>query len=170
VLLDLLFEYKRTLRDTKKLKAKLEGIPEEERSIHDNEDIKQYNNMISHLKFVIEWLNTGRLPGAKRGYDKRDVYKEMIPALNDTLDALAQETPKPKKTQVSTIDENRIEDALSELTDRERDIFMLSHVHLMTHQEIANLLDIKKTTVDNRIERANKKIRKRIEGSLLCMA
>jgi len=78
MLLDLLFEYKRTLRETRKQKEQLEAIPVKRRTNSDNEDIKQYSCMISHLQFVVEWLENGRLPGAKRGYDRREVYKRMV--------------------------------------------------------------------------------------------
>jgi len=171
VLLDLIYEYRVTLRDTKKQKAKLEAIPEDERTNHDNEDIKQYSNMISHLQFTIEWLNTGRLPGAKRGYDRKEVYKRMIPVHNDTLDIVKVETTCSNQSgEVSEVDRDRIDDALSTLTDKEKDVYLLHIVGCYSFEEIASLMGVKKGTTQKHYERAKNKIEERTLGSLFCLA
>ncbi|MFC0525797.1 sigma-70 family RNA polymerase sigma factor [Pontibacillus salicampi] len=172
MLLDLLFEYKQSLRETKKLKAEVEAISEEERTIAHNEDIKQFNSIISHLQFVIEWIDTGRQPYAKRGYDRREVYKRMIPKDPREMDAVHYDNDVISK-HITTIDEwdrQRMDDALSVLTEREGDIYMLHHAHLMTYEEIGALLNIKKTTVQTHYERGEKKIQKRMAESLFCLA
>nr|WP_240683045.1 sigma-70 family RNA polymerase sigma factor [Bacillus velezensis] len=49
--------------------------------------------------------------------------------------------------EVSDWDKERIADALSVLTEREKDIFIMHTVQNMSFEEIAQLLDIKKGTV-----------------------
>jgi len=170
MLLDLLFEYKRTLRETRKQKEQLEAIPVKRRTNSDNEDIKQYSCMISHLQFVVEWLENGRLPGAKRGYDRREVYKRMVVTDPRDLESIHMiNSGESSETVINEWDKQRLDDALSVLSNREKDIYMLHHAHLMSYEEIGELLCIKKTTVQTHHVRAQKKLEKRTENSLFCL-
>ncbi len=173
MLLDLLFEYKKTLRETKKQKEQLEDIPEKERSIEDNEDVKQYNSMISDLKFAIEWLENGRLPGAKRGYDKKAVYRTILfdPKVfkNAEFESVSLPNDSEESSKVDRWDRQRIEDALSVLTKRERDIFLLHYTQMLSYDEIAALLEVKKATVQTHIKRCKRKLEQRKSESLFCM-
>lgn len=124
--------------------------------------------MISDLEFTIEWLESGRLPGAKRGYDRRDSYQRMIlkdPRIIDTfsndLDSVAE---------VSAADLERNEDALSALTKREKEVFILNKVQLYSYHEIAELLNVKKCTVQTNMKHAELKVSKRKNESLFCLA
>lgn len=59
----LLAEYKKALKDTRKLKRE---APEE--------DQKVIAGMISSLEFCVKWIETGRMPGSKRGVEKHSAY------------------------------------------------------------------------------------------------
>jgi len=167
-MLDLLYQYKQTLKETKLLEKELENIPEEERTIDDNEDIKQYNSMISHLQFVIEWLERGRQPGAKRGYDRREVYKRMVCTDPEVLDSVYFEESHQHQ-EIDEWDKQRLEDALSVLTEKEKDMYLLHHEQGFSYKEIASLVGVKKSTVQTNMKRAENKIKQRKKISLLCM-
>lgn len=102
--------------------------------------------MISDLEYTIEWLQNGRQPGARRGADRRDVYKRTILSDPRLIDALPEEYAiiQEPDGEVSDWDRERIEDALSVLTDREKDIFIMHAVQNLSFEEIAALLNIKK--------------------------
>jgi RNA polymerase sigma factor (sigma-70 family) len=67
---------------------------------------------------------------------------------------------------VSLEDRERIEDALCTLSKREKEIFILAKIELLSYESIADLLGIKKSTVQTYLERAEKKIEERKNGSL----
>ncbi len=102
--------------------------------------------MISDIEFTLEWLQNGRQPGARRGADRRDAYQRTILADPRLIDALPEEYAMVQEAEgeVSDWDKERIADALTVLTEREKDIFMMHTVQNMSFEEIAQLLGIKK--------------------------
>ncbi len=121
---------------------------------------------------TIEWLQNGRQPGARRGADRRDAYKRTILSDPRLIDALPEEYAivQEAEGEVSEWDKERIADALSVLTEREKDIFMMHAVQNMSYEEIAALLIIKKGTVQKNIERSRLKMKNRANDSLFCLA
>lgn len=122
--------------------------------------------MIRDLEFVIEWLETGRNPDSRRGIDKREVYT-MNP---QTIDKIKIEKPEIEERELSQEEKEMIEDALCQLTKRERDIFIMIRVEMLSYEHVAELLGIKKTTVQTHLERAEKKIEKRKCESLFLVS
>ncbi|RDY70309.1 hypothetical protein DXT76_13640 [Halobacillus trueperi] len=170
-MIGLIYEYRKSLKELKTMKQELEKVHEENRSPQDDYDIGMINSMISELTFALRWMETGRHPGAKRGYDKKSVYRDMVyfdPKVLESHIELAQDftnSSNPEST-VNQIDREKIEDALSVLSKREKDIYCMYHVENFSMAEIAKVLDVEKSTIQNHLKRANNKIKKRTEGSL----
>ncbi|WP_269431583.1 sigma factor-like helix-turn-helix DNA-binding protein [Bacillus sp. SA1-12] len=122
------------------------------------------------LEFTIEWLEKGRQPGAKRGYDRRDSYKRMLIKDPKIIDTFSKGIYKDSDEKVSSADLDQIKDALSVLTNREKEIFILNKVLLFSYEEIANILGVKKLTVQSNIKRAENKMMKRKNESLFFLA
>lgn len=121
--------------------------------------------MISDCSYVIEWLETGRRPGNRRGIERRAAYQREIPTDPAKLPVVAvapftlereEEEQRPKSL--------RLEAALRGLTERERDCFVLAHGHGHTHVEIAGLLGISKSSVGTYLVRAQRKIAGNVQG------
>ncbi|OAO83492.1 putative prophage LambdaBa01 positive control factor Xpf [Anoxybacillus flavithermus] len=74
-----------------------------------------------------------------------------------------------RESVITSWDRERIEDALSVLTEREREVYLMSRGYCLTYGEIANYLCISSSSVQTMIERAERKIKKRIKESLFCL-
>ncbi len=86
-----------------------------------DKDRKLVMEMIASCSYVIEWLETGRRPGNRRGIERRAGYQREIPTDPDklpmsihsvTMCQTSQEEPKESRF--------RLEAALRGLTERER--------------------------------------------------
>ncbi|MBY6268014.1 sigma-70 family RNA polymerase sigma factor, partial [Parageobacillus thermoglucosidasius] len=161
---DLLQEYKQTLKHTKKLFKHAS-----------DEDKKIIRGMISDLEFAIEWMTTGRRPGNRRGIERRAAYQRekpfdplLIQKFFRSNEPVYEWDDHEKEDVITSWDRERIEDALSVLTDREREVYLMSRGYCLTYSEIANYLCISSSSVQTMIERAEKKIKKRINESLFC--
>ncbi|OCA87486.1 Fis family transcriptional regulator [Bacillus wudalianchiensis] len=147
-----------------------EETEEKKLTVQQAADKKIISSIITDLEFVIEWLEKGRLPGAKRGYDRRDSYQRMLLKDPKIIDAFSSEVKNEPDGTVSQTDLERIDDALSVLTRREKEIFILNKVQLYSYDEIAELLNVKKSTVQTNMRRAEIKLSKRMNESLFCLA
>lgn len=141
-----------------------------------NEDKKIISGIISDLEFAIEWMTTGRRPGNRRGIERRATYqreKPFDPLLMQKFfrssEPVYEWDHHEKEDVITSWDRERIEDALSVLTDREREVYLMSRGYCLTYSEIANYLCISSSSVQTMIERAEKKIKRRINESLFCL-
>jgi positive control factor len=161
----LVAEYRKSLREAKQMKSALDKlkIP----TLQDVEDKKVIAGMISDLEFALEWLNSGRNPDARRGIDKNGVYL-TDPAVLDVLPVAP--TYKSIAREISGFEKELIEDALCTLTEREKDVFIMIKVEGLTFEYTAELLAIKKSTVQSHLERAEKKIEQRKSESLFLVS
>ncbi|ANB62276.1 RNA polymerase sigma factor, sigma-70 family protein (plasmid) [Anoxybacillus amylolyticus] len=162
---ELLREYKQTLKETKKLLEKAS-----------DEDKKIIKGMISDLEFVIEWLTIGRYPGHKRGIERRAAYRReklfdplLMQKYFRSSEPIYKWDDHERESVITSWDRERIEDALSVLTEREKEVYLMSRGYCLTYSEIANYLCISSSSVQTMIERAEKKIKKRINESLFCL-
>ncbi|MGG0641554.1 sigma-70 family RNA polymerase sigma factor [Bacillus altitudinis] len=165
---DLLIEYKRSLKDARKRYEQLKDKEEKQMSDQDKHDQKMIASMVSDLEYVVEWLEIGREPGARRGLDRRSVYQRTILANPEVLEALSHEYTliQEKEREVSERDKRRIDEALSVLTDREKDVFFMHTTQGLSFSEIAIMLDVKKGTVQKHMERARTKMSKKVQERL----
>jgi len=65
-------------------------------------------------------------------------------------------------------DKVRLEDALSLLTEREKEVYLMSRGYCLTYREIARYFNVTCSTVQSMIERAEKKIARQVNESLFC--
>ncbi|MCM3651316.1 sigma-70 family RNA polymerase sigma factor [Metabacillus litoralis] len=167
---DLIFEYKRSLKEARKMYKHFKEIDPVKLTAKQSSDKKLISSMISDLEYTIEWLEKGRQPGAKRGYDRRDSYKRMLIKDPKIIETFSKDINKESDEEVSSWDLERINDALSVLTNREKEIFLLNKVQLYSYEEIADVLGVSKSTVQTNMKRAENKMMKRQGESLFCLA
>ncbi len=148
---ELILEYKRALKDTKRRYEQLEET---------DPNRKIFSAMINDLEYVVKWLSTGRQPEAKRAIDRRSVYQRTVFASPEVLEALANQYQiRGESTRtVSDEDKRLIEDVLSALTEKEREIYITVVGHNISFSKCAALHGIAKGSVQKHIERARKKI------------
>ncbi|MFS3913465.1 sigma factor-like helix-turn-helix DNA-binding protein [Bacillus australimaris] len=148
---ELILEYKRALKDTKRRYEQLEET---------DPNRKIFSAMINDLEYVVKWLSTGRQPEAKRAIDRRSVYQRTVFASPEVLEALANDYKIVKESPrtVSEEDKRLIEYALSTLTQKQK-VMYLSHVaDGNSLDKIASLIGVSKGTVQKTVDRAKKKI------------
>jgi RNA polymerase sigma factor (sigma-70 family) len=129
------------------------------------------NGMISECEYVEDWLSTGRRPGSFKGIERPYVVKNWDPAWID-----AYSSPNgwyTDRTQFSgdltDVQRFRIEEAMRDLSARERQCFMLYHVDGMSEYDIALELHLGRSTVQKFLERAKVKIEEAKMSSLFLM-
>jgi len=129
-------------------------------------DKKVISGMVSDCEYVIEWLSTGRRPGNKPGIERRAAYqreKLMDPLM---MQAYVQKGNAGSPSNLSDWERFQIEDALTGLSERERECFVMSRGECFSYNEIALMLDIKKSSVKEYVERAQHKISRNLQNSL----
>ncbi|OES46155.1 sigma factor-like helix-turn-helix DNA-binding protein [Domibacillus iocasae] len=109
---------------------------------------------------------SGRNPDARRGADRTGAY---------TLDPKLIETVVPNKVMEEerkiTADEKwLLDDVLGDLTTREKDVFTLIKAEGVTFEYTAELLGITNSSVQTYLERAERKIKDRKNGSLFLVS
>lgn len=132
----------------------------------DADDKKAISGMISDCEYVIEWLSTGRRPGNKRGVERLAAYQRE--KLMDPLrmQAFVSNAKAGSPSNLSDWERFQIEDALSRLSERERDCYVMAHGECFSFGEIANMLGLSKGSVEEYVERAQKKISEDLQTSL----
>ena len=150
----LLKEYKQGRKDLKNMRDELTD------SERDRLDKTQINSMIDSMTYSIDWMETGREPGNLRGVDKRDIYRikqysemDIIPDITEQL-RLEREPLYLNQEQRQTLIL-----LFRKLSDRERQCFIMYEAEQLSMQQIANRLGIKKSTVQQYIERAREKVK-----------
>lgn len=113
--------------------------------------------MVRDCDYIIQWLETGRRPGNKRGVERLAAYQREIPM--ELMERYAQ----PQRLEIGEYDEwqyQKAEYILSMLTDRERECYELNIGGLYSEREIARMLGITGPAVHDNLKRAKNKIRR----------
>lgn len=161
----LIKEYDQSLCKIRKSK---ENVSEEQQKI--------LSSMASDLEYSLEWMRTGRRPGNRRGIERRAAYQReraFDPMLMQRYFRSADETVYEWDNHVQqyTIGEwekIQLEDALSVLTEREKEIYLMSRGNCFSYSEIAGYLVISRSAVQTMIERSEKKIAQQVKESIFC--
>jgi len=162
----LIYEYKQSLKAAREMYTN-----------SSEEDRKIISGMISDLEYAIEWMKTSRMPGNRRGIERRAAYqreKPFDPLLMQKYfrskdEEVYEWDDHVKEHKLSDWDMQRIDDALSVLTEKEKEVYLMSRGHCLSYTQIANYLCISRGAVQKMIERAEKKIAERIKESLFCL-
>ncbi|MBP3951142.1 sigma factor-like helix-turn-helix DNA-binding protein [Bacillus suaedae] len=152
----LIQEYKESLRRIEKAKP----TATEEDRIH-------LGSMASDLRYAIEWMQSGRRPGHRRGIERRAAYQNEQPLDPLLMQSFVAES-STSHTGISEYEKERIEDALSILTGREKEVYLLVRGEAYTRTEAARLLGICKGTINNIMKRCDEKIKIKKSTSLFC--
>lgn len=161
---DLRKQYNKTLRELERLKA---NAPEA--------DEKIITGMISDVRYALEWMRTARQPNLRRGIERRSAYQRTIKMnplhMQQYLKSLDMDMEfDEQEEKISHWDQVRLEDALSRLTEREKEIYVMNIAGMMSQEEIAYKLNISRRTVRTTLDRAKDKIQQQLEGSLFCIS
>ncbi|MGE5703542.1 MAG: sigma factor-like helix-turn-helix DNA-binding protein [Clostridia bacterium] len=114
--------------------------------------------MISDVEFSIEWMNTGRCPGNKRGIERRAAYERERPVDPVRLQAYASNSTAGSPCNLSETQRERLKEILEVLTDRERECYVLTHGEGFTFSQAAQMLGISKSSIQTNVTRAQAKI------------
>ncbi|MGM0806505.1 MAG: sigma-70 family RNA polymerase sigma factor [Bacillota bacterium] len=125
----------------------------------DKEDDIIVGEMVSDMKYALEWLNRGRRPGNRRGADKRSVYQRR--ALLD-MDLFPSIDLRPNQVYLNNEQKSTLIETLITFSDRERQCYLLHMAQGWSLQEIAEELNLKKRTVQQYVDRAKEKVRKKV--------
>lgn len=184
---DLLLEYKQTKAITSskidELKTEIKLLNEKivfiknprkkqeiEKKITKLEDEKSiYSSCKSDLNYAIYWMEHGHSPGLTRGIERRAAYEREY-----SFDPLmmqryfrSRQPEYPWETTdteslVDTDEREVIELALQNLTEKEREIYLLFTGKCMTQYKIADMLFVTRNTVKTTLARAKRKIKSNI--------
>lgn len=165
-MIDLLIkQYKETLKQLIAAKEKA-----------NEKDEKIINGMISDIEDDLKWMRTGKEPGMKRGIERRASYQREI-KVNPLLIQRylrSKETEyewdkEQKENTITTWEKIQLDDALSTLTEKEKEIFVMYKAGMFTQEEIAKMKGVTRSTVQQNLRRADRKIAQQVSGSLFCM-
>ncbi|TRY24333.1 sigma-70 family RNA polymerase sigma factor [Brevibacillus sp. LEMMJ03] len=162
---DLLKEYKETRRQLKRAyEARREG-----EKVLDNQAITErqlLSEMIGDVEYVIEWLETGRRPGNRRGIERRATQQRVRLMDPIRMQAFVARSTAGSPANLTEWERQQIEDALCVLSERERECYVLAHGECFSYEAIADMLGISKSSVATHIKRAQAKISERLMNSL----
>jgi len=146
--LDLIPAYRATRKALTQARERTQEKAEKER----------LGEMLGDVEYILEWLETGRKPGQLRGVERR-YERAWDPQWIDRYHSPSGWTVEREKTRELTADERfRIEEAMRDLSPRERQCFMMYHVDGMSEYGIAQELHLGRSTVHTFLERAAEKI------------
>ena len=133
---------------------------------HNEADKKIISNMVSECDYAIEWLSTGRRPGNKRGVERLASYQreKLVDPLK--MQAYVQQNHAGSSANLSDWQLFQIEDALSRLSPRERECYVMKHGDCHSFADIAMALNISKSAVQSYVETAQQKISEDLQNSL----
>ncbi|WP_255298967.1 sigma-70 family RNA polymerase sigma factor [Bacillus cereus] len=163
---ELIKEYNLSLN---KVKIAKESASEEEQKI--------LVDMISDLEFALTWMRTGRRENNSRGIERRAAYQRerafdpllMQRYFRSTDDNVYEWDNHLQEHTIGEWEKIQLEDALSVLTEREKEVYLMSRGYCLPYSEIANYLIISRSTVQTMVERAEKKIIRKTNESLFCL-
>lgn len=152
---DLLRQY----RETRSLLMGYKTIaPEEEQDL--------ISSMLSDIQYAIDWMNRGHQPDPRRGINRRSRRQRTILIDPLQMQSYAQPAGHGSPTRLSEYERYQIEDALSTLSEREREVYVMKYGKCFSTNEIANLMNVKKGTIQGYLKKAEEKIQKSLQNSL----
>ncbi|MFD1336564.1 sigma factor-like helix-turn-helix DNA-binding protein [Oceanobacillus iheyensis] len=146
----LLAEYEHGKKALENMKKELD--PEIEM---DQKDINVLDEMIKDMSYAMNWMHIGREPDSYGGIDKRSAYQRRVIYDMDLLPSLEIEPTERKLTENEKV---MITEILLVLSPRERQCYLLHMAQGWSMGEISEELNIGKSSVQQFIQRAKKKV------------
>lgn len=123
---------------------------------------------ISNISYAIEWIQSGRQPGTRRGIERRSAYEREIPfepywiqRQKEDSEFGMYESLVSENEEVAAINqelkEQTVSSLTSSLTGRQKEILELAG-NGFSHDEIAKMLKVHKGTVSQTLNRVKEKI------------
>lgn len=182
---DLLLSYLNTRKILNECKSPAQGIQrqleamihtkrkaKEDYSVEESEldsiksHLSKLNSMLSDVQLAIDWLRLGHNPGPRRGIHRLSLEQLTIPVDPMRLQSYAQPSACGSPTTLTDSERQQIDDALSVLSQREKECFILKYGLCLSLKQIAEELDLSKSTVQEYVENAERKIKEPIQASL----
>lgn len=120
---------------------------------------KLINSMNNHCDFVIRWLTNGQQPPNIRDVSRLSYVQRERLCDSNQLSVYMHRNRVVKGQPVSDEKLQKLQEALSILTEKQRECFVMAYGEGMSLSEIAELVGIKKGTVQGYIKDAKKKLR-----------
>lgn len=181
---DLLIEYLETLKETQKIidrldkeidvyKVMFEDEKEdeslrawaEEMAGHFLYDKSIVSSWKRNIEYAIKWIQTGHQPGYTRGIERRSVYqntKSIDPLLMQRYFRCTQPMfpwdQGAKESVITRSEKEIINQAISVLSERELEVFLMAKGNGFSQYKIAEMLKLSRNSVKTMIKRADKKI------------
>lgn len=151
----------------KKRKQHQAVTPEELEEVNElNVEISIVSGMVSDMEYAIQWLETAREPGQKRGITNRSRYQRTeLWAEIDILSMQAYRTQAAPGGRDLTLEEHtRMNEILSCLTAREREAYCYIMGEGHTQEQAGIYMGISRTTAETLLNRAKHKIQKKLDS------
>lgn len=136
----------------------LKRIRKAQQESTDVEDKRILSSMASDLQYALDWLKSGRCPENRRGVERLAAYQRERAVDPFILQSMVDQFSRRRECTVTEWDRLRIREALSVLTKREREVFLMSRAENFSYEQIAVQLGISKSSVQTMISRAEQKI------------
>ncbi len=152
-MISLLHQYKNA---RKELRDMLDLLNETE---NDKEDKSLINSMIRDVTFIIDWIEKGSNPEELQGTNIKNAYHiKYLPSMEILPDITDQLKGEREPLNLTKEQKNVIYMLFDTWTDRERDCFILHIAEDKSMQEVADTLQISKSSVQMYINRAKEKV------------
>jgi positive control factor len=150
------------LKQYREIRSQLMGYkinaPDEEKEL--------ISGMISDLQYAIDWMNRGHQPDPRRGINRRSRGQRTIPVDPLKIQSYAQPAACGSPTTLSEYERYQIEDALSTLSERERECYIMKYGKCYSLGDIADIMNVKRGTIQGYLKKAEEKVKNNIENSL----
>lgn len=132
------------------------------------QEVRLISNMITSTTYALNWLMSGKCPDnvtsiENYSYDQRtiEIDPHLLASIYSTEDRLQQEVEEPDHQDLFMV-----ESALSTLSSKEREAFVLFEGYQHTIGTIADMLNVKASTVNTLLRRARHKIKANKEADI----
>ncbi|WP_368868365.1 sigma factor-like helix-turn-helix DNA-binding protein [Staphylococcus epidermidis] len=159
---DLLIEYRKTRLNVLSKIKKLE-----QSNNNELDDLPLYKSMLADINYVIDWLKEGHQPGNYNAIDKSQCYlvdQQVIAKACD--ESMYKKISNEEYKNIVEDINNPISYALMKLTPIELECFIMVKCEGLSYSEVANLLGVKRGTIQKHLERAKCKINLEIDNNL----
>gem|GEM_PF-2816373 len=147
-MIDLILEYKKAKKSMERDKSKME----------DPLKVEIANQIIADMDYAIRWMKTGEQPDAySRAVESKSAYSRRA-LLNLEVFPCLDITPTADRT-ISESRKRAVMQVIQHLTERQLTCYLLHTAHMRSMQEIADELGIAKSTVQEHLDKAEKKIK-----------
>jgi RNA polymerase sigma-70 factor (ECF subfamily) len=154
------WQLRKALKDAEKLRIDEAG------NLTRHPDIDTIKGAMSDVAFSIAYMHTGRIPGNKRGIERRAAYQREKLVDPMRMQAYVANSTAGSPSNVTEWQRYQIEDALSRLSPQERECYTLAHGQGFSFSYIGGLMGLSKGAVESYVTRAQKKVSQDLNSSL----